>query len=146
MEFPKIVLIPILSGLIAQLSKLLVETVRSGSADLRVINRYGGMPSSHTALVVSLTTVIGLMEGLSSAAFAVAIIFSLVTVRDAIGFRMYLGEHAHILNKLIEDLPAREKPRFPKHIIERIGHTPAEAMIGALIGIASTLILWFILP
>ncbi len=146
MEVPKIIVIPLLAGLIAQASKVLVEAVRNKRIDLRVINSYGGMPSSHTALVTSLTTIVAIVEGIYSAAFAIAFVFSFITVRDAIGFRMYLGEHAHILNTIIRELPAKEKPKFPRHVIERIGHTSIEAVIGGLIGVTATLILWLILP
>lgn len=145
-EIPKLLLIPLAVGFIAQVSKVLVEALRTGTIDLRLLNTYGGMPSSHTALVVSLTTVTGLVEGISSAAFAVAFTFSLITLRDAIGYRMYLGEHAHILNQLIRELPAKEKPRFPHRILEKIGHTPPEAFMGGLIGLTATLVLWLILP
>lgn len=124
----------------------MVEAAKTGRFDLRLLNTYGGMPSSHTALVTSLTTVVGIVEGIYSAAFAIAAIFSFIIVRDAIGFRMYLGEHAGILNRLINELPAKEKPKFPHHIIERIGHTPLEAVVGALVGLATTLILWLLLP
>jgi len=146
MIFAKIILVPIVAGLIAQVSKVLVEAVRTGRVNLALLNRYGGMPSSHTALVVSLTTTVGLVDGINSPAFVIALIFSVVTIRDAIGFRMYLGEHARIINKLISELPAQEKPKFPTHIIERIGHTPLEAVIGGLVGLTATLILWVIIP
>lgn len=147
MEFiPKTIAIPIVVGLVAQLSKLIVEAIRKGAIELRLLNTYGGMPSSHTALVVSITTVVGLSEGVASGAFAVAAILAFITIRDAIGFRMYLGEHARILNRLIEELPAPEKPKFPAHILERIGHTPYEAFIGGLIGLSLTLLMWVILP
>lgn len=146
MEIPKLLIIPILAGLTAQVSKVLVEAIRTGSVNLTLLNTYGGMPSSHTALVVSLTTVIGLGEGVDSAAFAIAFVFSLITIRDAIGFRMYLSEHARILNKLIADVPAKEKPRFPSQIIERIGHTRTEALMGGLVGLTASLIFWLILP
>ncbi len=143
---PKIIVVPIASGLIAQFSKVLVEAVRTGTVNLKLLNRYGGMPSSHTALVVSLTTVVGISVGVNSAAFAIAFIFSIITIRDAIGFRMYLGEHAAIINKLVSELPANERPKFPQHIIERIGHTPLQAFMGGLVGLTTTLILWAIIP
>ncbi len=146
MLFAKIILVPIIAGLIAQLAKVLVEAVRTGHVNLALLNRYGGMPSSHTALVVSLTTVVGLVDGINSPAFVIALVFSVVTIRDAIGFRMYLGEHARIINKLIGQLPAKERPKFPTHIVERIGHTPLEAIIGGLVGLTSTLIFWLIIP
>lgn len=144
--YGKIILVPLATGLIAQFSKVLVEAVNTGTVNLKLLNRYGGMPSSHTALVVSLSTVVGIVNGFNSAAFAIAVVFSLITIRDAIGFRMYLGEHATIINKLVGELPAKEKPKFPTHIIERIGHTPLQAFIGGLVGLTTTLILWSILP
>ncbi len=146
MELPRLIIVPILAGLTAQVSKILVEAIRTGRINLRLLNTYGGMPSSHTALVISIVTVCGLAEGLFSAAFAIAAVFALITIRDAIGFRTYLSEHARILNKLIEDLPASEKPHFPRHILERIGHTPLEAFVGGVLGLAATLIFWLILP
>lgn len=146
MLFAKIIIVPILAGLIAQISKVLVEAVRTGHVNLALLNRYGGMPSSHTALVVALTTTVGIVDGINSPAFIIALIFSVVTIRDAIGFRMYLGEHARIINRLIGELPANERPKFPTHIIERIGHTPLEALVGGLVGLTSTLILWVIIP
>lgn len=145
-ELPKILVIPLIAGLVAQLAKVVVEAVRTGSIDLRILNTYGGMPSSHTALVTSLTTTVGIVEGIYSPAFAISAIFSFITIRDAIGIRMYLGEHARILNRLVGALPAKQRPKFPKHIIERIGHTAIEAVVGGLLGLVTTLILWLALP
>jgi len=134
----------LIAGGIAQMIKILVETIRLGSIDVRMLNSYGGMPSSHTAFVVSLTTVVGIADGITSTTFVIALVVSVITIRDAIGFRMYLSEHARIINQLIAELPAREKPKFPKHIIERIGHTPLQAAAGALVGVISTIILWIV--
>jgi len=144
-ETYKILIIPILAGLTAQISKVLVDAVRTGTVNLNVMNAYGGMPSSHTAIVVSLTTVVALAEGLDSAAFILAFVFSLVTIRDAIGLRMYLSEHARILNKLMGTLPAKVKPGFPSRVLERIGHTPKEALMGGLVGLTASLIYWIVI-
>ncbi len=146
MIHPKIVLIPIAAGFIAQLLKVVIAAARSGTIDLRLLNRYGGMPSSHTALVVSLSTVAGLSNGFASPLFAVALVFTIITIRDAIGVRMYLGQHASLINRLIGELPQAEKLKFPQHIIERIGHTRLEALAGGLIGLATTAILWVAIP
>lgn len=143
---PKLLLIPVVTGFLAQAMKMVVETAQTKRFDLRTLNTYGGMPSSHTAFVVSLATVIGLSEGIFSPAFAIAAVVAVITIRDAIGFRWYLSEHAEILNKLIAELPSREKPKFPRHILERIGHRPSEAFAGGLIGIALSILLWLILP
>lgn len=142
----KIIIIPLVAGALAQVLKVCIEAVKTKKIDLRLLNRYGGMPSSHTALVVSLTAIAAFAEGMNSVVFATAFVFSLITIRDAIGFRMYLSEHASILNKLIGELPAGEKPKFPQHVIERVGHTRFQALVGGLVGLMTTIILWVILP
>lgn len=142
----KIIAIPIAAGLIAQVLKVVVAAYKTGRIDLRLLNRYGGMPSSHTALVVSLSAVSGLSSGFTSPIFAIALVFSIITVRDAIGIRMYLGQHASLINKLIGELPEAEKLKFPTHLIERTGHTRLEALVGTIVGLAVTAILWIAVP
>jgi hypothetical protein len=134
-------LIPIIAGLGSQLLKL-AFTVRGGKPDWRVLNEYGGMPSSHTAFMVSLSTAVGLHEGFRSAAFAVAFITMLIIVRDAIGFRQYLSEHGRLIKGLLENLSPGEQSRLAPHLQERLGHTPLEALVGGLLGIGMTLILY----
>lgn len=146
MTINKILLIPILVGAVAQVSKILVEAIRTGNINLRLLNTYGGMPSSHTALVISMVTVVGLEVGLASPIFLIALIFAAVTIRDAIGLRMYLSEHAKILNRLIREVPSQDKPSFPQRVIERIGHSPLEALMGGLVGLTATLIFWQVFP
>lgn len=63
----------------------------------------GGMPSSHSAAVTALTTAIGIIEGVTSSVFALACIFSVITMFDASGVRRQAGEHAAVLNRLIKD-------------------------------------------
>lgn len=142
----KVLFIPIIAGVFAQILKVLIDGIKSKKINLRLLNMYGGMPSSHTALVVSLTAVAAFSEGLNSIAFAIALVFSVITIRDAIGFRMYLSEHAAVLNKLIAELPAVEKPKFPSHVIERVGHTRFQALVGGLVGLMTTIVLWIIIP
>ena len=52
-----------------------------------LIWRTGGMPSSHSALVCSLCTSIGIRSGLGSDVFILAFCFALVVIRDALGVR-----------------------------------------------------------
>ena len=66
-----------------------------------VIVGSGGMPSSHTALVVGLCTSIGLKEGMQSSIFALCLVFSLVVMYDATGVRLHAGRQAEVLNQLI---------------------------------------------
>lgn len=134
-------LIPVIAGIGSQILKL-AFTVRGGRPDWRVLNEYGGMPSSHTAFMVSLSTAVGLHEGFRSAAFAVAFITMLIIVRDAIGFRQYLSEHGRLIKGLLEQLPMVDRQRLAPHLQERLGHTPLEAFVGGLLGIGVTLLLY----
>ncbi len=99
------------------------------------LNSYGGMPSSHAALVTSLFAMIGYFEGWDSASAAIALILAIIVLRDAGGFRLVLGRHAKELNQLIHGLAATNSYKYP-HLDERLGHTPLELFFGALTGVA----------
>lgn len=135
MDIPKLVLIPIIAVSVTQVLKFIIEAARH---ELRWASllEYGGMPSAHTAFVISLDTVIWRHEGIASPAFAVAMVFSLLIIRDAIGLRQVLGLHGRTLNMLIRELPDREERKFPQHLLERLGHTPLQAFVGACLGFA----------
>lgn len=146
MSLPKLFLIPIAIIVLCQVFKFIREGFIKGKWDLGVLNHYGGMPSSHTALVTSLTTLVYLDQGLSSVAFAISLIFSLLIIKDSIGLRRYLGYHGRVLNMLIKDLPDEEEYKYPRHLTERLGHTPFEAFIGGTVGILLALLLNQIIP
>lgn len=128
-----LVLIPLIAALFTQLVKFSIRAAR-GELRWSILKEYGGMPSGHTAFVISLDTVVWLHEGWQSITFAIAAIFSLIIIRDAIGLRQFLGEHGRILNLLIKELPDDEERKFPSRIAERLGHTPLQALVGGLIG------------
>ncbi len=129
----KIVLIPFIALIIAQLIKVIIDAIK-GQFSWSNFNRYGGMPSSHSAMVGGLCAEIGLQSGFNSAAFAIAIAISFLIVRDAVGLRRYLGNHAKILNMLIKDLPGKQEDKYP-FLEERLGHTYLQATAGILLGI-----------
>lgn len=97
------------------------------------------MPSSHTAVVMSLTTMIGKNEGTNSAIFALALIFSLVVMYDAAGVRRAAGKQAKLLNKLIET-PNLSGVQVSEKLVEVLGHSPKEVIVGAIVGIGVGLI------
>lgn len=138
---PTLLIIPLLAAAFSQTLKLMFEFGRTGKLSWRSIDSYGGMPSTHTSLVVSLLTVIGFAEGVASAHFAIATIFALIVVRDAIGIRRYLGWHSKALNQLVGDLPKGEQHNFI-HFREKMGHTPLEAFVGAVTGFAVSAIFY----
>jgi len=135
-----ILLLPIIAGLIAQIAKLAFKT-NGQKLSFKNIASYAGMPSGHSAMVISLATIIGLEQGLSSPLFSLSVIFAIIVIRDAIGLRRYLGQHGQTLNALVKDLDEDEMldKSYPL-LLEKIGHTPAQVLAGGLVGFFVSLI------
>lgn len=133
--------IPITVLVITQLIKVALDIPRYGF-HLSQMNSYGGMPSTHTALCISMTMIIGLEVGFGTPLFALSLVLSMITIRDAVGIRWELGYHGQILNGLIHLLPPEKRKKFPQQLQERLGHTPMEAFFGGLIGALLTFILY----
>jgi hypothetical protein len=136
----KFLLAPLVAWAIAQAAKVILTSVRQRRLNLRVLAETGGMPSSHAAIVMGMTTAVGKYAGVSSAAFAIALIFSFVVMYDAAGLRRAAGRQAAILNRLVEDLVHMRGMQEQK-LRELLGHTPVEVVVGALLGIGVGLIL-----
>jgi len=95
--------------------------------------RTGGMPSSHSALVASVSTTIGFKNGIASDLFIFSCCFALVVIRDAVGVRRSSGDQARALNELGDSVAARMDYRF-KPVKEIQGHSPMEVLAGILLG------------
>jgi acid phosphatase family membrane protein YuiD len=136
----KFLLAPLVAWAIAQAAKVIMTSMRQRRLNLRVLAETGGMPSSHAAIVMGLTTAVGKYAGVSSAAFAIALIFSFVVMYDAAGLRRAAGRQAAILNRLVEDL-VHMRGMQEQRLRELLGHTPFEVVVGALLGFVVGLIL-----
>ncbi len=127
-----------LAWALAQLSKPLIFFVRQRRLNLRYLVSAGGMPSSHSAVVVALATRIGMDVGVSSTEFALAVIFAAVVLYDAAGVRRAVSIQARILNRMLEEVI--EYQRFnEKRLLELLGHTPFEVFVGSLLGLLTAL-------
>lgn len=133
-----IFLIPIIVGVVTQVVKLVVFSLKHGW-DWKYAITHGHMPSAHTAFVVSLVTSVGYYEGYQTGAFAVAVALAVIVIDDAARLRMYMGDQGRYLNMLIRQLNVNEK-QFPR-LKERVGHRVSEVIAGGILGIALTLIL-----
>jgi hypothetical protein len=136
----RFILAPIVAWSIAQAAKVVLYSVRERRLNLRVLAVTGGMPSSHSAIVMGLTTAIGKYSGPTSPQFAIALIFSFVVMYDAAGLRRAAGRQAAILNRLVEDLVHMRGVQEQK-LRELLGHTPVEVLVGAVLGVVVGLIL-----
>lgn len=135
------IIFPIIAFALAQGTKVILKSFKRRRFHWRDIFAYSDMPSGHTATVVSLSTIIGLRDGLFSATFSLAFVFMMIVITDAIGLRNYLGLHGKTLNILVKDLEDDDflDKSYPKQL-ERIGHTPLQVLIGALIGAGVSII------
>lgn len=122
-----------------QLFKLIYDLVVNKKFNFKRILQSGGMPSSHTGVVVGLTTMIGKSQGINSPIFAVSLIFSFIVMYDAAGVRRAAGKQAKLLNKIIET-PGLSGVEVSEKLVEVLGHTPVQVFVGALIGIVVGLI------
>ena len=128
----------VLAWVVAQLSKPLLHYAHSRSLSLRYFVTAGGMPSSHSAVVVALATRVGFDTGLSSIAFALAAVFAAVVMYDAAGVRRSVSVQARILNRMLTEMI--EAQHFnEERLRELIGHTPFEVFVGALLGALSAI-------
>lgn len=139
-------LIPLLAGLLAQALKPLLNKHLYATLDQadRRLPRYGGMPSAHSAFAFSLATIVGLVDGIHSTTFAIAAAAVVLILDDALRMRIFLAGYGQALHQFVTRLPQSERAAFP-YIETRLGHKPPEALAGAVLGIAvSVLTYWFL--
>jgi len=128
----------IFSMLVAQFLKSVVNIFRSKAHSFRDVLvtffwKTGGMPSSHSALAVSIATAIAIRDGLNTSIFILALFFSLVVIRDALGVRRASGLQAKALNQLGKELNSRYGMAY-RPVKEVHGHNPPEVIVGSLLG------------
>lgn len=105
----------------------------------------GGMPSSHTASVISLTIMVGAINGFNSAVFAISIAFSVVVMYDATGVRREAGKHGAFINEILHKVLIDGKPISDDEFKELVGHTPFEVAGGVIVGLLVALVYLYLL-
>ncbi|MBI4983214.1 divergent PAP2 family protein [Candidatus Woesearchaeota archaeon] len=128
----KIILTILLAGFGAQLIKLIILWFKHKNLAWHDLVVTGGMPSSHSAFVVSLATIIYLVEG-TSTAFAISLVLAFIIVRDAFGVRRTVGEEGMLINKIMKKLSLHKETHFS------MGHTPLQVVVGAILGFLAAL-------
>ncbi len=131
----------IFSAIAAQGLKIILGVIKERRFNFYWLLGTGGMPSTHSAAVVSLVVCIGKELGSSSPFFALSILFALITMFDAQTWRRSIGFQAKILNKIMVDFQEGKKIREDR-LRELVGHTPIEVLMGALVGVAITFMLY----
>ncbi len=130
----KYIIVPFFVWFGIQLFKFIYDLVKSKKFNFKRLMQAGGMPSSHSGVVISLTTMIGKNVGINSPLFAVALIISFIVMYDAAGVRRAAGKQAKLLNKIVET-PGLTSLQVSERLVEVLGHTPVQVIVGAAIGV-----------
>lgn len=127
--------------LLAQILKPPLEYLRRGKWNWGYLLSAGGMPSSHSSLMVGATLGIALHVGFDSPVFAIAVAITMIVIYDAAGVRREAGRHAEKINILIQELLTGH-PVSDKELREVLGHTPLEVVGGIFLGIVVSILYW----
>ncbi len=133
----KIILAVLFAGFGAQLVKLIALWFRHKTLNWNDLIVTGGMPSSHSAFVVSLATIIFLMEG-ASTAFAISLVLAFIVIRDAFGVRRSVGNEGKAIEKLFREHKIKSKFHYS------LGHTPLQVVVGAAVGFVVAVIVFLL--
>lgn len=136
----EVMAVGVTSALGAQILKCIINLIVHKPVDFRILVHTGGMPSSHSALVASVATSVGLIDGFKSTTFAVAFALAAIVMYDAAGLRRAAGKMAGILNRITEDIYINRPDHVPDRLRELLGHTPVEVIAGAIFGILTAYI------
>ena len=109
--------------LTAQIIKCFVFLIIKRKFDVRLFTTTGGMPSSHSAGVMGLSTAVGLINGFHSIEY------------DAAGVRRAAGKQAACLNRIIMDVYKQDLAEAGGKLKELLGHTPMQVFVGAAYGV-----------
>ena len=130
----------VLGWMIAQVMKIFTGSFGTKKFNVLLMFENGGMPSSHSATVMALTTACVIQEGVGSVYFAIAAIMSIIVMNDAFGVRYETGEQAKILNRITKELFSGKPEEINTGLKELVGHTPFQVLIGAIVGVTTAIV------
>lgn len=136
----KPLIIAAIAWFVSGVLKVLVELRVYKRLSLKRVMGAGGMPSSHTATVVALMVSLGAFDSLKSPVFALAVIFTIVVIHDAVGVRLETGKQSKVLNAIINETETFKELDFETQLKEYVGHTPSQALMGAIVGLIVALV------
>ena len=136
----------ILGWLSAQIIKIFTGLYQSKQMSLKnILFSTGGMPSSHSASVLALTTAAAFQHGLASSQFAICAVLSMIVMIDASGVRYETGKQAALLNKITQEIFSGKPELMNNGLKELVGHTPFQVLVGALLGVVVGVAMFFVM-
>lgn len=136
----KYIVVVTIGWVTAQLIKLIIHSVRYKKTNwIEVFSTSGGMPSSHATVIVSVATLIGLVEGFDTAIFGLAAAVVLIITYDAVKVRKSVGDQAELIGKLIKEQGSNlQSPKVVR------GHKTPEVIAGCCLGILIGFLVFFL--
>lgn len=125
----------VLSWAAAQGAKVFLGRLVDKKWDWKRFFGLGGMPSSHSSVVCTLAVSAGIIRGFGSMEFAIGLVLAMVVMTDASGVRREAGQHARVLNRILQDMMDEDKGITFDTLKELLGHSPFEVLVGALLGV-----------
>lgn len=133
MIFSPYILVILTSWVVAQGAKYVIVAIKNHNFDhLRQLYLSGNMPSAHSATVMSMATIVGLINGFDTAIFGVAVMVAAVVMYDAVMVRRSVGEQGLAIQELIKAAKSNERVGIPR---SAKGHTPLEVAVGGILGV-----------
>ena len=140
--------VPTVAWLVAQLLKAIIDAAVNKTFRLSRLFGDGGMPRGHSATVMSLATIVGLTDGFGSMTFAIAMVFAIIVMHDAIGVRREAGKQARMIISMVEVLGdylvEKDKKIRDEKLKVLVGHTPLQVVCGALLGIVIAIVYFYL--
>ena len=122
----------LIAYLASVVGKIIYESIKKKHLTIQIAIHDGGMPSSHTATVIGLSTAIFLHEGMSTV-FWMSLVFAFVVMKDATGIRWETGQQAKVINQILKKL--RMGKVVDEELKELLGHTEAQVVGGFIVGV-----------
>lgn len=139
-----VLIVPIIAWAISQTMKIFTNLIVVKELDIKRILADGGMPSSHSATVVSLAVMCGWTAGVGSALFALSLLFAIVVMRDAVGVRRETGKQAASIKELADAVNktflSKDAEIRTENLKLLVGHTPLQVVFGALVGLTVSIL------
>lgn len=138
----RILIVGCIAWLVSQFTKTIIHLIIHKRLVWERLFGDGGMPSSHSATVTAVAVTAGLQCGWDSPVFAVATVFALIVMHDAMGVRQETGKQAKVINSMVELINSMDRGELTleETLKEFVGHTRRQVVVGALFGATIALI------
>jgi len=116
-----ILLITFIAWFITQTIKLIGIAISKNKISFEMYLATGGMPSSHSAIVSSLSIGMGMLYGFNSPYFVISIIYAVIVMHDAVKVRSAISNNTKTMKNFLADIIENEyiKKSYKLNMLEK---------------------------